>query len=139
MSIESEVNIEETDEESCLACDLVSEFKLMLDADVNWESALRHVLHVALDTKDEIIADLVDEVYTTAFSEGLSLGINKAAGVIYDLVETTEKEIEAVYAERDAELNGEINVAEETEEIEDISDEEFDKYEKLIREDQGRN
>lgn len=116
-----------SEEEKCLACDLVLEFKQMCDEDVHWESALRHVLHVALEIKDEIIEDQ----YTLGFEDGIQTGTRKAAKLMNELVEFTDEEILAYHAEREADINSE---SEAEEEIEDISDEEYDKIAKLIRE-----
>lgn len=126
-------NQNEQCEESCIVCDLVSEFKLMCDEDVHWENALRHVLHVALEIKDEVVADLVDEQYTLGYEEGLATGVNNAVLAMSEYAEATEDKIAEYRAERKLEVETAIEV--EAEEIEDISDEEFDKIAKLIRED----
>jgi flagellar motor switch protein FliG len=130
-------NNEELEEEKCLACALVEEFKELVDDNVNWEEALRYVIHIAKDIKDDIVADLVDEQYTLGFEDGLTMGVEKAASLVNEMVEYTKEEIVAYRAEREAELNGEVE--EESEEIEDISDEDFEEYAKIIREYQERN
>jgi flagellar biosynthesis/type III secretory pathway protein FliH len=133
---ENEVN-EELEEEKCLACDLVLEFKQLIDDEVHWENALRHVLHVALEVKDETMAEFVSEAYSEGYEDGLTTGVVNAAKTMNDLVEATDKQIAEFQAEREKLKNPDEVEAEQVEVIEDISDEEFDKIAKLIRENKG--
>jgi hypothetical protein len=132
-------NVPNEDEDECLGCQLVDEYFELIKDGMDAESALRYVIHVAMNVKDDIIADLVDEQYTLGYEDGLKLGVEKAASLVNEMAEYTKEEIIAYRAEREAELKDEVEVEEESEEIEDISDEDFEEYAKIIREYQERN
>lgn len=123
---------QQCEEESCIQCSLVNEFKELIDDDVHWENALRYVISVALDMSESVTDEEFHDVFSTGFEEGLELGISNAISILTDYAKKTEKQIEEYRAER--ELKVENDDESEVEEIEDISDEEFDKIAKLIRE-----
>jgi len=141
MNNENEVN--ECTDDSCLHCQLVEEFRfLVAEENASWEDALRYVLHVASEEQgitEQELGEILSESYTDGFEDGLQTATRKAANLLNELVDYTDEQIADYRAEREAELNGEFDDAEAEEEIEDISDEEFDKIAKLIRESQGRN
>jgi len=122
MSNENETN----EDEFCLGCQLTDEYYQLLEDGVSEEAALRYVIHTAMDIKDELVADLIDE----AFEDGLALGVNNAKLAMSDYAKETEDRIADYRAEKEAESNVELD--KESEEIEDISDEDFEKLTKII-------
>lgn len=126
-------NNEELEDEKCLACDLVEQYFELVRDGMDAEASLRYVIHMAMDVKE----DEMNDIFSLGFEDGLKMGVEKAATLLNELVDYTDKQIAEYRAEREAESNGEVE--EESEEIEDISDEDFEEYAKIIREYQERN
>lgn len=139
------MNIEnECEQEKCLQCELVDEFKLLVNKeDIPWEDALRYVLYVSSQEEgitEQELGEAISDAFSEGFEEGLQLGVTKAAKLVNDLVEYTDEQIVEYHAQREAERNGELTSEDEntegvkeSEEIEDISDEDFDKIGRLIK------
>lgn len=109
-------NYNETEETcNCMTCDLVEEFSSLIKENVDWESALRHVLGVAMNASDEFLTNTVDEAY----NEGLVDGIRRSADLLIDIAD----DIEGISPD-DANNN--------TEKVEDLTDEEFEELQGLL-------
>lgn len=130
MSNENETN----EDEFCLGCNLVDEYYQLLEDGVSEEVALKYVIHTAMEIRDEEISVIVSDTYSDGFEEGLRLGVEKSAKLLNDLVDYTDEQIADYHAECKAEKEAEMNVEldKESEEIEDISDEDFEKLTKII-------
>lgn len=110
-------NYQETEEEcKCITCELVSEFEALVKENVDWESALRHVLGVATKVSDEQVADMMDEVYR----DGMIEGIREAAESMIDLADKLE--------------NDDLDDTEvETEKVEDLTDAQVEEIQSILR------
>lgn len=106
-------NFETTEEEcQCIVCDLTDEFKTLIQDGVDWESALRHVLGIATKVSDEQVADTIDEV----FRDGMIEGIRQSAEYLIDIADVFE--------------NG---TAADAEKVEDLTDEQFEDVQDILR------
>lgn len=119
----------------CNVCDMVDEFRELVKDEVDWESALRHVLHMTISKtqtiEDELLAEVVDDAFSEGFEEGVLSTLTQAQELMDSFVdEVTDK----VYDIRDRRENPE-DYKEETESkgIEDLTDEQVDEIQENIR------
>lgn len=108
---------EENDECHCLKCELEKDFELMIQDGVDWKSALRHVLDVATTTSDETVADMMDE----AFREGMVEATRETAEMLIDIADRLE-------GVNIADINSDKEIT-----IEDLSDEEYEEVQSILR------
>lgn len=101
------------EEESCecIVCSLTDEFTLMIQDGVHYESALRHVLGIAVTSHDEQLAEKVDEAY----KEGMVETLREIADFAIEMADDLE----------------DINTQVET--LDDLSDEEFNDIQESLR------
>lgn len=130
-------NYEEENEVcECIVCEMVEEFRELVKDEVDWESALRHVLHLTItkseSVDDEMISELVDEVYMDGFTDGLEAGVDKAHSLMLALVEDTDERIAEF---RNGELDEDIEDEADNDGIEDLTDEQFIDIQKIISKD----
>lgn len=126
---------ENQEECECIVCEMVEEFRQVSIDGADWESALRHVLHLTLSTKetveDELVAEAIDDAFSEGFEEGVLSTLTQAQAMMDDfVVEVTDR----VYDIRDRREHPEDYTDEnQTEKLEDLSDEQYDEIQENIR------
>lgn len=121
----------------CITCQLTEEFKQMIQDDVEWELALRHILGVMsseVAKSDEEIADLVDESFIDGFTQGMATGVAKAQLIMDSLVEDTDERIAEIRAEFEIDEDfSEDADGDEIEKVEDLTDEQYESIQDILR------
>lgn len=120
--------------------DLVEDFGAMVKNGVEWKNALLHVLDIALEVSEEnaneYVQNSLENVYRQGFRHGVKTGIEGSTDVLLEHLEEVETIFEledscSCSDHRDAcsECGEEIN-----EEAEDLTIEEFDAVQRIIKE-----
>lgn len=130
-------NYEDNNEEcDCTICQLTEEFKLMIQDNVEWELALRHILGVMsseVSKSDEEIADLIDSSFVDGFTQGMATGVAKAQSLMDALVDDTDERTAEIRAEYEIDEDFGEDDDDEIEKVEDLTDEQFEDIQSILR------
>lgn len=116
----------------CPTCSLVDEFKALIKDNVDWESALRHIIYTATNQDDEIVSEIIEEIYSEAFEDGMLFSLEQTQKSLNKFVEDTSDEI---YEVRDRRENPDDydEPTVEIEKVEDLTDEQFESIQDILR------